>query len=214
MRTISASVVGLLIAGLCACFTSTASAQPLVPALCNTTREVRQFLLGVRKGRSLAQQAIAAVEATSGEDDICQDLEAVADLQDLIQGIVDALDVPDAPSEAAQCHLQGQVAGLVAEVIDLQDTCVDVCIADGEFIGAISAFLYCELSVALGGLELAELFERLATTLCGEQFEDACDATFFSTAATTASCVPFTIAPFDDVFEQTQNNQCASNPED
>jgi hypothetical protein len=213
MRTISAALVGLVIAGLCACFTSTASAQA-VPALCNTTREVRQFLLGVRKGRNLAQQAIAAVEESSDEDELCQDLEAIDLLQDIIQGTVDNIVIPPGASEAAVCHVQGQVAGLVAEVIDLQDTCVDTCVADGQFIGQVSALLYCDLSVALGGLELAELFERLATTVCGEAFEDACDAAFFATATTRASCVPFTIAPFTAVFDEVQNNQCASNPDD
>jgi len=217
MRTIQAFVVGLCIAGACASFTPTASAQA-IPPLCTSPREVRQFLVGVRAGRNLAQQAIAAVEADSDEDDLCQDLEALADLRNLIQAIVDGL-VVDPPSPTAQCRLQGQVIGLVAEVVDLQDVCVDVCIADGRFIGEVTAELYCALSIALDGLGLAELFERLATTECGEAFQDACDAKFAEVATADLECLPFTIddpvtGNFEEVFLTAQNNQCAADPED
>jgi hypothetical protein len=200
-----------LIIALCAAFAPKAAEAQPVPPICDTAREVRQFLVGVRAGRSLAKQAIARVLEESAEPNICDDLEAVADLQALIEGIVDDLtDIP--PSELAACRLQGQIVGLIAEVSDLQDTCEDTCIADGQFIGEISAQLYCALSIALDGLGLADLFERLATTVCGELFEDACDAEFFSTATSDVECAPFTVDPFDDVFHVAQNNQCASNP--
>lgn len=209
MRTI---IVSLVIA-LCAAFApKVAEAQP-VPPICNTAREVRQFLVGVRAGRSLGAQAIASVEEASAEPNICDDIEAIDQLQALIEDIVeDLVDIP--PSEIAACRLQGQIVGLLAEVADLQDTCEDTCIADGEFIGEISAQLYCALSIALDGLGLAELFDRLATTVCGELFEDACDGAFFDTATSDLECVEFTEDPFDDVFNVAQNNQCASNPDD
>lgn len=208
MRT---TIVSLVIA-LCAAFApQVAEAQP-VPPICNTAREVRQFLVGVRAGRSLGQQAIARVEEESAEPNICDDLEAVENLQAIIEDIVAGLtDIP--PSEIAACRLQGQIVGLLAEVSDLQNTCEDTCIADGQFIGEISAQLYCALSIALDGLGLADLFDRLATTVCGELFEDACDAQFFETATSDLECVPFTTDPFDEVFNIAQNNQCASNPD-
>lgn len=201
----------LIITTLCACFAlaPTPAAAQTAPAVCDSVREVRFFLLGVRKGRSLAEQAIATLDTA----DICADPDAITELQVTVVSIADGIVVPPDVSDAVRCHVLGQVAGLVAEVTDLQDTCVnDACIADGEFIGEISAQLYCDLSIALGGLGLADLFERLATDACGEAFQDACDATFFATAATRAACVPFTIAPFADVFALTQNNQCADNP--
>lgn len=212
MRTITVTLASLFVTALCATFTPTAHAQ-VPPPICNTAREIRQFLIGVRAGRNLAQQAIAAVEDASAEPTLCEDPEAIVDLRGLIQDIVDDL-VVIPPSEVAACRLQGQIVGLVAEIDDLQDTCDDTCIADGVFIGQISAELYCALSIALDGLGLADLFERLATTACEEQFQDACDDEFFDTATGDPECLPFTIDPFDDVFAVAQNNQCAANPED
>jgi len=198
---------------LCACFalTPTPAAAQAVPALCDTAREVRFFALGVRKGRNLAESAIA--RATDPVD-VCDDLDAIDDLRELIAAIVDDIVVPVGASEPTQCHVLGQVAGLLAAIDELQDTCGDLCVADGAFIGEISAFLYCELSIALGGLELAELFERLATDACGVRFQVACDHSFESTATADLQCLPFTEGTFTPVFREAQNNQCADNPDD
>ena len=209
MRTF---IVSLCIAGVCALFTPVAEAQ-VPPPICNTVREVNQFLVGVRTGRNLAQQAIASVEEASAEPNICDDTEAILDLRTLIEGIVATI-VVIPPSEVAACRLQGHIVGLLSEVDELQETCEDVCIADGDFFGNIAASLYCALSIALDGLGLADLFDRLPTTVCGEQFEAACDAQFFATAVSTADCEEFTEGDFEDVFEVAQNNQCAANPDD
>jgi len=200
---------------LCACFalapSPAAADTPATPALCDTAREVRFFVLGVRKGRNLAESAI--LRATDPVD-ICVDLDAIDDLRELIAAIVDDIDVPVGASEPTQCHVLGQIAGLLAEITELQDECGDLCIADGEFIGEISAFLYCELSIALGGLELTELFERLATDACGTSFQVACDTKFEVTAVADLECRPFTEGVFTEVFLEAQNNQCADNPDE
>lgn len=202
-----------LIVTMCAVLVPKAAEAQVPPPICNTAQEIRQFLIGLRTGHSLARQAIASVEDASPEPNICDDLEAVVDLRALIQGIVDDLtEIP--PSEVAACRLQGHIIGLLSEVDDLQDSCEDTCIADGQFIGEISAELYCALSIALDGLGLADLFDRLAATACGELFQSACDTKFFATATGDPECLPFTADPFDDVFFVAQNNQCAANPDD
>lgn len=209
MRTFLVSA--LIATALCALPNPVAADVADAPAFCDTPRELRFFALGVRKGRNLAAQAIAAVRE---DDDFCPDLEALDDLEARIRAIAEDVEVPPESSDAVQCHVIGQVSGLVAEIVDLQEECVDVCLLDGEFIGEISALLYCDLSIALDGLGLADLFERLATDTCGTNFQIACDAQFLETATTVPDCEPFTVAPFEDVFDSTQNNQCAANPAD
>jgi hypothetical protein len=179
------------------------------PDFCDTVREQRFFQLGVRKGRNAAQQAIAAVQEDAPD---CPSLERLDELEAILRDIADRLDVPADFSDAVQCHVVGQAAGLIAEIVDFQDECLGFCIADGQFVGEVSAHLYCELSIALGGLGLADLFERLATDTCGTQFQDACDDAFEATAIDFPECAEFTVAPFEDVFALTQNNQCAANP--
>ena len=187
-----------------------AQAQVVTPSLCNTPREIAQFLLGVRKGRSLARQAIASLGTVP---DLCDDLEAIQELQDAATDITDAIPIPPDAPETAQCHARGQFAGLLAELVELQELCGTTCITDGEFIGEVSAQLYCALSIALDGLGLAELFDRLATNACGELFQDACDITFLDVATDDPLCLEYTLAPFEDVFDVAQNNQCAANPD-
>lgn len=208
MRKFVVLVVLAVCAGFAVVPTVEADVPIPTPAFCDPGREARFFVLGVRKGRNLADAAIARV----GGLDACEDLDALDALREIIAEVVDGIAVPVGATEAVQCHVAGQVAGLLAEIEELQEECGGICIADGDFIGEISAQLYCALSIALDGLVPVELFERLATDACGEAFQAACDAQFFETAATRAACVPFTIAPFDDVFELTQNNQCADNP--
>jgi hypothetical protein len=181
-----------------------------IPAICNTTREVAFFALGVRKGRNLAASAIARV----GGGEACDNLDALDELREIIAGIVDDIVVPVAASEVVQCHVLGQVAGLVAAVEELQEICGDVCIADGEFIGQVSAFLYCELAIALDGLVPVELFTRLATDACGVRFQVACDNAFEETSTGDPLCLPFTEGVHTEVFIEVQNNQCADNPDD
>jgi len=198
---------------LCVCFTlgpNVARAAD-VPAFCDTTREVRLYVLGVRKGRSLAASAIAAA---TDPIDVCTDLDAIDDLRALIAEIVDEVVIPVGASEATQCHVLGQIAGLLAAIGDLQDDCTGLCIADGEFIGEISAQLYCALSIALDGLVPVEFFVRLATDTCGNLFQVSCDNAFESTAVDDLACLPFTEDTFTEIFREVQNNQCADNPDD
>lgn len=206
-------LIWLTALALCAsfAFTPTPAEAQAAPALCDTAREVRQFALGVRKGRNLAEQAI---RRATDPADVCEDLDAIDDLRELVAAIVDAIDVPPAASEVTQCHVLGQVAGLLAEIEELQEDCNGLCIADGQFIGQISAFLYCELSIALGGLVTVELFERLATDACGVQFQVSCDHSFEVTAVADLECRPFTEDEFTLVFREVQNNQCADNPDE
>jgi hypothetical protein len=205
MRLVTLSVLALLLVS------SAVEAQPSPPSICNTAQEAGFFAQGVRKGRSLAKQAIA--RATDPLT-VCTDLEGIAELRATAQSIVDALYVPPGASEVVRCHLAGQVAGLLAQLQDLTDECVGLCIADGLFVGELSGRLYCALSIALGGLVPVELFERLPTDACGTAFQASCDAGFVTVATGDPDCVPFTVAPHTEAYLEVQNNQCAENPDE
>jgi len=213
MRTFIMTLGSLAVLTLCT-FSAVPSAQADgVPAQCGSARDTRFYNLGVRKGRNLAQQAINSLG--DDEEQICQDPDALADLEDLIREIVDAIEIPAHASQATRCHVFGQIAGLIAEIVDFQEECpIICCIADGRLIGEISAKLYCELSIALGGLVPVELFDRLATDTCGERFQESCDEKFAYVATSDHECKPFTKDEFEEVFEEAQNNQCAANPGD
>lgn len=188
---------------------STTAAQPSPPSSCDTVQEAGLFALGVRKGRSLARQAIArAINPLT----VCSDLEAIEALRVSAQAVVDGLYVPPGASEAVQCHVAGQVAGLLAQLLDLQAECLGVCIADGLFVGEVSGRLYCALSVALGGLVPVELLVRLPTDACGSAFQSSCDAGFATLATGDPACAPYTATPHAEAYVEARNNQCAVNP--
>ncbi len=200
-----AVVIGSLFA------TAEASAQLVVPDACSAPRNARLLALGERKGASLARQAFASTDIASS----CDNVDAFADI---VIDIVDGLTVA-APSDAALCHFVGTVNGLLAQVEDIQTQCAEDCFLDGDFIGEIAGLLYCELSIALGGLGLDVTFVPGPVGLCGENFEAACFETFESTTTGDPLCEPFTpLDPpadpdFTEVWEQTRNNQCLFNPE-
>jgi hypothetical protein len=210
MRKASWLIIGLTVAACFALIPTSASADIITPGICDTVREIRQFNLGVRKGRNLGASAVARV----GGDDACGDLAALDELRELIQAITDGIAIPAPVTDVTRCHVFGQIAGLIAAVEDLVDECGEICTEDGEFIGAVSAQLYCALSIALDGLVPVELFVRLATDTCGDLFQIACDDLFETTAVLDLACQPFTEGTFTEVFREVQNNQCADNPED
>jgi hypothetical protein len=200
---------------VCAGFTpATASAQP-VPSECAAPRNARFFNLGALKGRNLAGQAIARL-APNDPTDLCHDQPRIDHLQAIIQAAAEdaEAELPASPSQAVKCHVLGQIAGLLKRIADLQEQCIDACILDGEFIGEVSAHLYCALSIALDGLGLGDLFTRLATDACGVNFQVACDNKFEEVSTGDPECLPFTEGEFTEVFLQTQNNQCADNPDE
>ena len=215
-------IVISLIVALCAALApqlaeaqATTLSEVVTPPECIAPRDGRFFQIGVRKGVSLARQAIARV-APGDPLDICHDQPTIDHLQAVIQAVAEdaEAELPASPSQTIKCHVLGQIAGLLQALADLQEDCVTACILDGEFIGEISAQLYCALSEALDGLGLADLFTRLATDVCGVNFQVACDNRFEEVATDDPLCLPFTEGEFTEVFLVTQNNQCADNPDE
>ena len=134
---------------------------------------------------------------------------------------------PDLPTDPAQaeiekkkrvpllCRYAGTTDGVYAKLDALYGTCSDECFADGEFIGTMAGQVYCELSIALGGLVEADSFIRGQVAVCGLNFEFGCDSAFISTTVSyeVDQCVEYTEGQYFNVWDQARNNQCAYEPE-
>lgn len=185
---------------------------PTPPSSCASGRELRFFNAGLLKGESLVNQAW-------NSPSIGQSCEKFNQFRDAVKKVFLSLSVPTGWPQGVICQKDGEVAGAIARVDEIGSTCSITCGADGKFVGQMAAFLYCQLSVALGGLGMdVELLEGTTGT-CTEAFTQACEETFKSvtinfkeTVDSTIDCRPFTIDPFDDVWAQATHNQCLYDP--
>jgi hypothetical protein len=190
--------------------TSVAEAQIVPPGICDAPSEAALFVLGVRKGRNLAEQVIARA-TTPGE--VCADLEALGALRATVEATIATVHVPPGASEAVQCHAAGQMAGLIDQFQAVQDECTGACIGDGLLAGEIGGALYCGLAIALEGLGAAEVFARLPTSACGTHFQVACETGLVTRATGEAACLPYTQGAHAEAYAAARNNACAHNPE-
>jgi hypothetical protein len=108
--------------------------------------------------------------------------------------------LPEAPSSTVACRYGGYIKGLLAKLYEAyryceeqycyendQYRCDELCSSEGEWIGEITATAYCELSIALLGLEMCEnkadcLIRtpviRPPIPICGLNSEFACDVAY------------------------------------
>ena len=115
------------------------------------------------------------------------------------------------------CRHTGLIDG-VLDGLDMQWTiCGGQCCNEGTRIGELSAELYCQLSIILGGLGEPGQFIRRPVYMCGFAFEACCDAEFMSVTDQYAgpdlfgqlqTCQPYCAAPFDLVCNETDQIQC------
>ena len=207
MSTKNISLVFALCASMMAALVaSSASAQ--IPAACQVGTTRRLYDLGLRKGKSLANQAW-------GSTDIAGDCDNVDRFRDVIIALVNAQTstLGSAPSDRSLCQLSGVLQGLLDRAGEVQDICIGECFLDGEFAGEFAAILYCALSISTGGLGFDDDFIPRPVGICGSTFEQACEDKFEHDTTLDLLCLPFTQNPFDGVWEQTQTNQCMYDPE-
>jgi hypothetical protein len=90
------------------------------------------------------------------------------------------------------------------------------CRDDGRFAGQAAATAYCELSIALDGLDAEEPALPGAESRCSRKFEDACMRAFDEAARhyaqlsgdPGADCRPFMTGEFRAAYEAARYNQC------
>jgi len=188
-------------------FSSTAARAQTPPAACSATRDASAYYAGYLTGGSFVRQA------WSGVMNDCDRIEAV----ELAVATALRRSLPTtSPTTYLQCRFAGLAQGAMGEVDGLFATCADQCYLEGQFVGEIAAITYCELSILLQGLGIADLLIRGPVQTCGLSFEIACDANFETTAIgyrnPFGQCLPYVRAPYSEVFEQARYNQCAYEP--
>jgi hypothetical protein len=200
MRHVTAVLVCMVLLGV-----SVSSSAQDIPAFC-TGSNAKAFLDGKKLGPSLVRQAWAGFRGG------CAQIEVFADKVNTAFAAANLT----APTTFTKCRYLGWVQGAVEQVDTFFNSCADTCFLEGEFVGNLVADVYCQLSIALGGLATADDFIRGPVEVCGLGFETACDSTFLTktTGFPGGQCLPFTREPFLDVYFQTQTNQCAFDPID
>lgn len=147
---------------------------------------------------------------------ISNDCDRLEYFQDIVTDNVSRLTLRAGASDYVICRYTGTVDGVYDELYALEDQCIAQCMMEGAQIGEMAGEVYCELSLALGGLERADYFIRGPVSTCGFGFETSCDFTFIRTTEnyrnSLGRCRPFTRGEFEPVWNETRNNQCMYDP--
>jgi hypothetical protein len=178
-----------------------------IPATCAaTTAASNAYKTGLKLGERIVQTSWNRIN----------DCDRVEYFLSIVEDNVSRLTLPPRSSNSTICRYTGTVDGVYGALDTLYGTCADQCFLDGEFAGELSGEVYCELSIALGGLAAADDFLRGPVQVCGFNFEIGCDSAFIDTTTsytnTDGVCGPFTEGSFFTVWDQARNNQCAYQP--
>jgi hypothetical protein len=205
-----------------------------VPAACDDDGYNERFYnLGGIKGRSLVDQAYDSL-ALEPDETLCDCFEAFQET--VIMAFEAVAPPPDSP-HSVLCHYAGSYEGAIARVDELtvdvveQSSdlkkanavafayerssigCLIECYVLGRFIGEMAATFYCDLSIALDGLGLAEWLVEGRTTFCGVLFGFGCRGMFDYLTPRYPSeedpqCLPYTQPPYLEVYAQARHNRC------
>jgi len=201
---ISAVVLVTLAAG-------TAHATTPIPASCDINAQTRG---AYKQGNLLGERLV-----TQAWNTIHNDCDRIDYFLQVVQDNVSRLTLLPNASVNTICRYTGTADGVYNKLDALYGTCADDCFIDGTFAGQLSGEIYCELSIALGGLVEADDFLRGPVAVCGFSFEIGCDSQFISTttefvtpAPSPQACEQYTEGEFAEVWDQARNNQCAYEP--
>jgi hypothetical protein len=196
------------IVALVGVFLATSEAMAAAPAQCAAGRELRMYNGGLLKGASLVNSAWASKDVQQQ----CSNFDTFRTV--VLDTFALALSkIPTGAPVSTQCMFIGESDGAKARVEQLRATCEQTCAVDGELIGQMAAILYCDLSIALGGLGMDVDLTGFVST-CGDAFEPACETAFTDQAKEVVECAPYLAGTtFDAVYLQAQHNQCLFEPQ-
>ena len=204
-----------------------AQADPLPPAQCTSKpRHIEKFKAGLAAGKQRADKLFAATDVNKDPKKLKKKLNRVLDrLHDHVREVIDG-----DGSDGRRCRVQGVADGFISRLAQLLNQCV----LDGAQWAQFAANLYCELSIELDGLGNDAEFYRAPAGLCGSSFERVCDDGYAYIATEGATpmranvqsflvergvqlvpypgCAPYTEPPFDAVFANAVNLDCAYEP--
>jgi cysteine-rich repeat protein len=180
------------------------SAEADMPEMCeSSSRLTGGYDTGFLTGGNIIDQAWNGI----GQD--CMAIVEETWFKEKVLGVLALLSPPDDPTDYVKCRYTGYVDGIASRLTEIEQICVDQCILDGQFIGDITATVYCDLSISLGGLGLADYLIEGLLTVCGEEMVAACEGTFTTVTEGNEECVPYTD---NDVWRLARHNQCVYNP--
>ncbi len=174
-----------------------------IPPACAGRREAMFYERGVDRGRLIVAQSWASIN-DCGEIDY---------FFDILADNVSRLTLREGASLSLACMYSGTTDGVFDALGDLYGECSDLCFLDGTMAGELSAQIYCDLSIAFGGLIEPEDFVRGPVQTCGFNFEVGCDVAFVEETMSYVdplgnACLPYTQDPHFDVWDATRNNMC------
>jgi hypothetical protein len=191
--------------------TTAASAESIVPSKCEGSFLERAHYVGYLTGGNIVNQAWNAIEND------CNQVVEDTFFTDVILNTLKNLGIPAGAPDYVFCRYHGYIAGAADQLSAIEDECIDQCVQNGNMIGELATMMYCELSIALGGLEEADDLLEGVLSLCGEATVDACETLFNNNTPgyenfLGQSCEPYTQDEFSNVWEQAKHNQCVYNP--
>jgi len=129
-----------------------------IPASCRAdARAQQQYQAGHRFGTRVVGQVWKTIR---------QDCNQLERFESILTRIFEALILPPIARLAVQCRHAGILNGGIAALDDLWPACPDFCKEDGLQVGALIGQLYCDLSIALNGLEPSDDFIRGPVMWC------------------------------------------------
>jgi len=181
-----------------------------IPASCRAdARAQQQYQAGHRFGTRVVGQVWKTIR---------QDCNQLERFESILTRIFEALILPPIARLAVQCRHAGILNGGIAALDDLWPACPDFCKEDGLQVGALIGQLYCDLSIALNGLEPSDDFIRGPVMWCQFLGQTFCDVRYILFTKTEYmdisgqnSCLPYTDEPYIGVWDQFRNNGCAEN---
>jgi hypothetical protein len=194
------AVVGVVL------FPTTTQAQATKPTpACQDTIGRRIFAAGWLQGANLTGQTWSGVN----------DCDGAVQFESVLLAALRRNPLPANPSQKyVLCRYAGFVTGILESLDTVYASCSWTCQDEGRLVGEIAAVAYCELLIATAGLASPTDLLRGPQSGCGCLFAPGCDATFTITSRIyenyAGTCLPYTIFPFDQVWNQVISDMCAS----
>jgi hypothetical protein len=177
-----------------------------LPPACATGANASSYRAGVTTGTTLVRSAWRNVN----------NCDRIDYFQEVVANNIGRLTLAPGASTALACRHAGIYDGAFRQLEAQYGTCVDQCFLDGELFGRMTGEIYCELSIALGGLVEVGDFIRGPVQICGLGFEIGCDSSFIDFTINYRNpdgvCEPYTEGEYSGVWDETRNNQCAYDP--
>ncbi len=169
------------------------------PPGCQEPRLQKGYVTGLDLGARLTRQAWASLND-------CGQLPRFSEiLKDNLRAFT-----PNATSEFIVCRYLGMNDGALAELHNVwSTTCGAECCSEGQAIGALSANLYCTLSVALQGVTDPGRFFPRQVNVC-QGFAECCSDAFTKVSQLDPICQQYTAAAYFPYWQTSRDLMCVA----